>query len=205
MTFHDPLPGMQDLAFPRSADTRLAAIQARGGDKTDGVVPAHGRGLEIAQKAGNLDTGAIPTGVHFFVPGKPQGKGRPRAVARGKFVRMYTPEKTASYESTVALAASQAMAGRALFAGAVSVVMQIALPIPASWSKKKQAQAAADQLLPTTKPDADNTVKAVFDAINGVVWGDDTQVVDLLVRKRYHARPGVSVIVAPIFAREAGQ
>lgn len=169
------------------------------------AVPAQGHDQKVAQTGGNFDTRAIQAGVHFFVPGKPQGKGRPRAVARGKFVRMYTPEKTASYESTVALAASQAMAGRALFAGAVSVVMQIALPIPASWSKKKQAQAAADQLLPTTKPDADNTVKAVFDAINGVVWGDDTQVVDLLVRKRYRARPGVSVIVAPIFAREAGQ
>ncbi|WP_368647949.1 RusA family crossover junction endodeoxyribonuclease [Castellaniella ginsengisoli] len=203
MTFHDPLPSMQDLAFPRSADARLAEIRARGGDKTGGAVPAQGQGQKIAQRAGNSDTGAIPAGVHFFVPGKPQGKGRPRAARTGKHIRLYTPGKTASYESTVALAASQAMTGRALFAGPVSVIMQIALPIPASWSKKKQAQAAADQLLPTTKPDADNTVKAIFDAINGVVWGDDTQVVDLLVRKRYRARPGVSVIVAPIVAREA--
>ncbi len=59
MTFHDPLPSMQDLAFPRSADARLAEIQARGGDKTDGVVPAQGQGRKIAQRAGNSDTGAI--------------------------------------------------------------------------------------------------------------------------------------------------
>lgn len=174
MTFRDQPTSMQDLAFPRAG-------QGRG------------------------DTGAIPQAagtVQFFVPGKPQGKGRPRAVARGKFVRMYTPEKTASYESTVALAASQAMAGRPPIEGPVVATLFIALPIPASWSKKKQAQAVADQLLPVTKPDADNTVKAVFDAINGVVWADDTQVVDLLVRKRYRARPGVSVTISPAAVQE---
>lgn len=195
MTFHDSLQGMQDLTRLRSADARLPEIQARGDDKTDGVVPAHGQGLEIAQEPVNLDTGAIPTSVHFFVPGKPQGKGRPRAVARGKFVRMYTPEKTASYESTVALAASQAMKGRAPIEGPVAVIMAIALPVPASWSKKKQAQALGGMLLPITKPDMDNVIKAVYDAINGVVWGDDTQVVDERTTKRYAATPGVDVFV----------
>lgn len=136
--------------------------------------------------------------VHFFVPGKPQGKGRPRAVARGKYVRMYTPEKTASYESTVALAASQAMGGRQPIDGPVSVVMQIAMQVPASWSKRKQANALDGIVLPTTKPDADNVVKAVFDAINGVVWCDDTQVVDLRLVKRYQTTPGVTMIVSPM-------
>ncbi len=198
MTFHDPLPSMQDLAFPRSADARLAEIQARGGDKTGGAVPAHEQGQKIAQGGGNSDTGAIPTGVHFFVPGKPQGKGRPRAVARGKFVRMYTPEKTASYESTVALAASQAMAGRALFAGAVSVVMRMRHPVPKSWSKRKREDALSDRVLPTVKCDADNCVKAVFDAINGIVWVDDVQVVELALTKRYAATPGVDVFVSQL-------
>lgn len=138
--------------------------------------------------------------VHFFVPGKPQGKGRPRAVARGKFVRMYTPEKTASYESTVALAASEAMGNRPPMDGALSVTMQIALPIPASWSNRKKSNALDGIVLPTIKPDADNVVKAVFDAINGVVWGDDTQVVDLRLVKRYSARPGVSMLVEPMEA-----
>lgn len=136
--------------------------------------------------------------VRFFVPGKPQGKGRPRAVARGKFVRMYTPEKTVSYESTVALAASLAMGDRQPIDGPVSVVMQIAMQVPTSWSKRKQANALDGIVLPTTKPDADNVVKAVFDAINGVVWCDDTQVVDLRLVKRYQTTPGVTMIVSPM-------
>lgn len=203
MTYHDQPMSLEDLAFPRNTDAPQAAMQARGGDEMGGVVPAQGRGRKIAQNGGNSDTGAIPSGVRFFVPGKPQGKGRPRAAARGKFVRMYTPEKTASYESTIALAASQAMAGRPPIEGPVVASIFIALPVPASWSKKKQAQALADQLLPITKPDSDNVVKAVFDAINGVVWGDDTQVVDHVARKRYRARPGVSVTISPAAVQEA--
>ena len=44
--------------------------------------------------------------IKFSVPGAPVGKGRPKISSRGgKFARMYTPEKTASYENLVALAA----------------------------------------------------------------------------------------------------
>jgi len=50
-------------------------------------------------------------------------------------------------------------------------------------------------VLPTTKPDADNVVKAVFDGLNGVLWRDDVLVVDLRVRKRYAATPCVRVEV----------
>lgn len=139
-------------------------------------------------------------GVAFNVPGKPVGKGRPRAARRGKGITLYTPEKTATYESTVALFASQAMAGRPLISGPVDVVMRVVLPIPASWSIRKKDHATDGIVMPTTKPDMDNVVKAIFDAINGVVWNDDTQVVDLLVRKRYGLTPCVSVIVSQLEA-----
>lgn len=150
-----------------------------------------------------IDTGAIPAqprAVSFTVPGKPVGKGRPRAATRGKHVTLYTPEATAAYESTVALAASQAMADQPLILGPVDVLMRILLPVPASWSQKKQREALAGAIVPTTKPDMDNVVKAVFDAINGVVWHDDTQVADLRVQRRYGATPGVSVVVMTLEA-----
>ncbi|UGA38203.1 RusA family crossover junction endodeoxyribonuclease [Chromobacterium haemolyticum] len=51
--------------------------------------------------------------ISFFVPGAPVGKGRPKVSSRGgKFARMYTPEKTANYESLIALAAQEAGNGR---------------------------------------------------------------------------------------------
>lgn len=135
--------------------------------------------------------------IELIVPGVPVGKGRPRAATRGKHVTLYTPEKTATYEGTVALAGHQAMAGRVPLAGPVSVTMGIYLPVPASWSQKKQQAALRGQELPAKKPDSDNVVKAVFDALNGVVWVDDVQVVDLVLRKRYAEIPGVHMVVAP--------
>ena len=129
--------------------------------------------------------------VEFTVPGPPVGKGRPRMAAG----RMYTPAKTASYESLVAYAAAVAMKGRPLFEGACSCTLDIVLPIPASWSRKKQAQALEGGLYPTTKPDKDNVIKAVYDAMNGVVWRDDVQACDGQQTKRYGAVPGVRVRV----------
>lgn len=37
---------------------------------------------------------------------------------------------------------------------------------------------------PRKKPDADNIAKCL-DALNGVIWHDDAQVVECIVRKRY--------------------
>ena len=134
--------------------------------------------------------------VRFEVPGTPVGKGRPKVSTRGgKFARMYTPEKTASYEGLIALSARQAMGGRPLIDGPVDVSLMIRLAVPASWSKKKQAAALAGQVLPTKKPDADNVLKAVFDGMNGVVWVDDVQACGVVLRKRYAETPGVTVVV----------
>ena len=131
--------------------------------------------------------------IHFHIPGQPVGKGRPRIGKVGAHARMFTPAKTVNYESTVALFAAQAMAGRALLTGPVNLQMRVDFPIPASWSIKKQRAAEAGEILPTVKPDSDNIVKAVCDAINGVVWKDDVQVVDLTLKKRYSVLPGVAV------------
>ncbi|PTU70778.1 RusA family crossover junction endodeoxyribonuclease [Chromobacterium haemolyticum] len=137
--------------------------------------------------------------ISFFVPGAPVGKGRPKVSSRGgQFAQMYTPEKTANYESLIALAAQEAMAGNPLIAGPADVEISMFLPVPTSWSKKKQAAALQGQVYPTKKPDADNVIKAIFDGINGVVWVDDVQACDIVVRKRYADKPGVEVTVREI-------
>lgn len=135
------------------------------------------------------------TEIIFTIPGAPVGKGRPKIDARGKFARVYTPEKTANYEGLIAHAAHVAMGGRTLIVGAVAVQLDIRLPIPASWSLKRQGMASRGEIAPTRKPDIDNVEKAIFDGMNGVVWKDDVQVVDVSKRKRYAETPGVVVIV----------
>lgn len=111
---------------------------------------------------------------------------------------MFTPAKTVAYEGLIAHAAQSAMAGRPMLDGPVEVNLHIECQIPASWSKKKQVEALAARIVPTTKPDIDNVVKAVFDGCNGVLWRDDVQVVNVCVFKRYSATPCVKVKAWPM-------
>ena len=135
--------------------------------------------------------------IAFEIPGPPIGKGRPRAFRMGNSVRMHTPEKTASYESLVKLAARMAMKSAAPMALPVALSLIVLHPIPKSWSKRRQEAALAGTERPTTKPDADNVAKVIADACNGIVWVDDAQVVELSVSKRYSSTPGVMVEVRP--------
>lgn len=131
--------------------------------------------------------------VTFTIPGQPQGKGRPRIVKIAGFTKLAPPKETVAYEGLIAHAAMLALAGRPLLDGALAVNLFLDCQVPASWSAKKQAQALAGRLMPTTKPDADNVLKAVLDGCNTVLWRDDVQVVDVRIRKRYAATPAVRV------------
>ena len=136
--------------------------------------------------------------VSFLVPGEAIGKGRPRVSTIGGHARMFTPKKTANYESLIAIAAQQAMQGRELIAGPVMLEMKIFVAVAASWSKKKTAEALQGLVMPTKKPDADNVLKAICDGINGIVFKDDVQVVNVSLSKRFSQTPGVSVRVVPL-------
>ncbi|NWE46356.1 RusA family crossover junction endodeoxyribonuclease [Pseudomonas gingeri] len=136
--------------------------------------------------------------VSFVVPGEAVGKGRPRVSTIGGHARMFTPKKTANYETLISMAAHEAMAGRELIAGPVLIELRIVVSVAQSWSKKKTAAALAGEVMPTKKPDIDNVLKAICDGINGVVFRDDVQVVDVFTRKRFGETPGVSVRVVPL-------
>ena len=136
--------------------------------------------------------------VSFMVPGKAIGKGRMRLSTMHGFARMHPTDQTINYESLVAMSAQQAMQGRDLITGPVLVEMKIVVGVAASWSQKKRAAALAGDVLPTKKPDIDNVEKSVFDGMNGVVWVDDVQVVNVSKSKRFGETPGVLVRVVPL-------
>lgn len=147
--------------------------------------------------------------IAFTIPGEPVAKGRARStplMRNGKpvigaggrpIVTQYTPDKTARYENLVKLAAQQAMDGQPPAEGAVALVVQAYMGIPASWSQKKQRAAALGEVTPTKRPDLDNIVKAIKDGANGVTWRDDAQVVDVRASKRYGV-PRVEVQVRAV-------
>ena len=133
--------------------------------------------------------------VTYRVEGSPLGKGRPRFRNTGKFVQTYTPAKTKAYEEEIRDAAKQAMGVSEPLAGAVKVYVMCAYPMPKSMSKADRAKALLGDLKPTKKPDLDNVAKAHLDALNGVIYIDDAQIVRLQVSKVYGEHPCVEVIV----------
>lgn len=138
------------------------------------------------------------TAISFTVDGTPVAKARPRATTINGGARLYTPAKTRDYEQQVAQAARGAMCKAPPMDCGLAVTLDIRLPVPASWTKARKADALAGRMLPTARPDTDNYAKAVLDGCNEVVWVDDAQVVRLTAQKRYAAEPGVDVRVTAV-------
>lgn len=132
----------------------------------------------------------------FTVPGEPRGKGRPRIVRIGGFSRMAADKKTATYENLVALAAREAMGTQPLFAEAVCLTMAARFQPPRSVPRRTYAAMLAGEIAPAKRPDLDNLVKIV-DALNGIVWKDDAQVVSIYARKFYAETPGLDIVIRP--------
>ena len=135
--------------------------------------------------------------ISFEVPGPPVAKGRGRVgrLANGR-PTVFTPAQTRSYEDRLRGAAVQAMRGRDLLYGAVEVTLEVRLPVPESWLSSTKRLALAGEVWPTKRPDLDNYIKTL-DALNGVVWRDDSAVVRIVANKVYSERPALAITVRP--------
>ena len=136
--------------------------------------------------------------IHFQVEGEPKGKGRPRFTRAGKFTRVYTDKQTLDYEALIKFFAAEAMGSTDPLETPVSVFLYIRHAVPQSYSKKRTEACLSGLEQPCKKPDIDNIAKTYLDGMNGVVFLDDTQVVDLNVKKVYSAVPGVDVMVMEV-------
>lgn len=131
----------------------------------------------------------------MVIPGEPAGKGRPRFLRNGK---TYTPKATRERERSIAAYAKLAMAGYpAVDHHELKVAITAFFGIPKSWARAK-TERALDGSFRTAPQDVDNIAKAVLDGLNGVVWADDKQVVDLHVSKGYAREPKTVVRIEPV-------
>ena len=135
--------------------------------------------------------------IRFRVEGDVVPQGRPRLTTAGGHPRAYDPAASRDYKHYVRLVAAQHK-GEGLLEGPVAVKLLVGRRIPSSWSKRRQDAAQKGEILPTTKPDVDNMAKGVKDALSGVIWRDDAQVVELTVRKVYASSGFVEVEVAEV-------
>ena len=130
--------------------------------------------------------------IRFTVPGEPTGKGRPRFIRTTG--RTYTPEKTARYENLVKVE-FQRQCPDAYYPEGTRLRMRISAhyAVPKSASKKNRAAMLERKIRPTKKPDCDNVLKCIADALNGIAYYDDAQIVHAEISKDYAALPGVEV------------
>ena len=135
--------------------------------------------------------------IEFTVYGEPVAQGRPRATTINGRVKMYDPKKSSEYKNYIRLVASQ-HAPKELLDGPLQLTVRVYRPTLKSFSKKKKKLAEEGKIRPTTKPDTDNYIKGIKDALKNVIWKDDSQVVDLQVSKYYSEKPRIEVKIEQI-------
>lgn len=125
----------------------------------------------------------------FFVPGAPVPQGRARSFRLGDGIGHYDDPKSKAWKKVVAQVASL-QKGR-FHVGPVSIMLSFYLAAPKSLKDYAQH---------TKKPDVDNLSKAILDALNGICYDDDSQVVELAVTKEYafNNAEGVRVNIQPM-------
>lgn len=131
--------------------------------------------------------------IRFTVSGKPQPWRRARTNGRAHF----KDAKTRANQNAWAWACRNAMGAALPMGGAVAVELVARFAIPARASKANRAAMLAGQALPICTPDADNIAKNL-DALNGVAFTDDAQIVRLTVTKTYAAEAGVDVSIEAV-------
>lgn len=125
--------------------------------------------------------------IIFTVAGKPVGKGRPRFANRGGYTTTYTPEKTANYENWIKVCFMKAYPNFKPLEEALKLTF-IATFIKPKSNKMKH---------PTIKPDCDNLIKCM-DALNGLAFLDDKQIVVVLAEKKWGNNEGVEIMLEPM-------
>jgi Holliday junction resolvase RusA-like endonuclease len=130
--------------------------------------------------------------ITISLPGPPHGKGRPRFAPGG---RVYTDQKTQAYEQALAWQAKKEMAGKTPFEGPISVSVGAFIAIPESWSEKKKQAAIRGEIKAVCVPDADNLIKSALDGLNGIVFKDDRQVIEVMAIKKFSVQPSLVVTV----------
>jgi Holliday junction resolvase RusA-like endonuclease len=133
--------------------------------------------------------------LQLVIPGEPCGKQRPRFVmATG---RTYTPGKTVNAETFIKELFAQAYPGFVPLKCALAVTVIAYMGIPVSAPKTQRVLMLSQKMWPTKKPDADNILKLVADALGGLAYVDDKQIVTAHFHKVYSDRPRLEINIVP--------
>lgn len=145
--------------------------------------------------------------ITILVPGEPVAKARARVFWNSKAINKHTgepgvmmaitPKRTMTWEEHIRQCASQVFPGPLLL-GPIRMEIGILKPIPKSFSKKKLDLIKQSRCFPQGRPDLDNYEKSVLDALNNIVWKDDSQVIEKHSFKKYSDYPHVIIVIEEI-------
>ena len=133
--------------------------------------------------------------IYFKVNIEPYGKGRPRITIIGGRPHAYTPEKTREYEQIIRSAFKKTKQQGYFNGEALCVDCLFEFGVPKSYTKKDTKLCLSGEKDHTKKPDIDNCIKSVLDALqgNGGAFADDTQIVSISATKKYADSPAVII------------
>lgn len=128
--------------------------------------------------------------INLTIPGPPAGKQRARILKTGL---SYTPKKTVNYETLIKELFAVNYPDHMPWKNGVSMTIKAYFQIAKSCSKKMRAYLEGDHAWYPHRIDGDNLWKIVADALNGLAYVDDGQIVDGCVMKFYSSRPRIEI------------
>lgn len=125
--------------------------------------------------------------------GKVIGQGRPKFTT-SPYPHAVDPAKSRHFKSELRFYAQQEMASKngKPFTCPVTMSIAVSVKVP-KLSKVKTEKAVNGLIAPTVKPDLDNIIKGVQDALNGVWYVDDKQICEIHAHKNYAEFDGIFV------------
>lgn len=132
--------------------------------------------------------------IKFAIVGPVQAQQRPRFSRQNGHVHTYDDKKSRTYKAHVQKCAAR-YAPEQLIDSAIELHIDVFHKLQQSGSKQLKADKLAHRVRPTVKPDLDNLAKGIKDALTGMIWRDDAQVVSLTVRKFYAVDPRAEITI----------
>ena len=133
--------------------------------------------------------------ITLSIPGEPVAKGRPRVMKSGI---AFTPKKTLNYETLIKELYIIENRKQPMLTGELKARIDAFFTIPKATPKKTRLKMLNRETRPTKRPDLDNVAKAVLDALNGLAYQDDSQIVSLTINKFYSEVPGVEIFIEEV-------
>lgn len=144
-----------------------------------------------------------PFGCEFTVYGIPQQGGSKKGFVKknkdtGKQRVVIVDDNkkdVRAWRNQIVIVASELMGDRPMFEGALMLVAEFYVPRPKSHFGVHGVRRSAPKY-PTVRPDVSKYLRPLEDALSGLVWKDDSLIVEQVGRKRYGEPPRVDVKVA---------